>query len=78
MTTRLRVANSLGSSLGDPIRFIAQIRPAAESVKRKYLDELCGSTRDTHFLLGTVYLYNTWAVIGVYWPPLEIQQALLF
>jgi hypothetical protein len=50
---------------------------AAESVKRKYLDELCGSTRDTRFFMGTVFPYNTWVVIGVYWPP-KIQQASLF
>jgi len=50
---------------------------AAESVKRKYLDELCGSTKDTLFFMGTVFPYNTWVVIGVYWPP-KIQQASLF
>jgi hypothetical protein len=50
---------------------------AAESVKRKYLDELCGSTKDTRFFMGTVFPYNTWVVIGVFWPP-KTQQASLF
>ena len=50
---------------------------AAQSVKRKYLDELCGRTKDTRFFMGTIFPYNTWVVIGVYWPP-KIQQTSLF
>lgn len=42
---------------------------AAKSVKRKFLDELCGPDKDTRFFMGTVLPYNTWIVIGVFWPP---------
>ena len=50
---------------------------AAKSVRRKFLDEMCGSGRETKFFVGTVFPYNTWVVVGVYWPP-RIQQAVLF
>ena len=50
---------------------------AAQSVKRKYFDQICGASRDTQFFMGTVFPYNTWVVIGVYWPP-KIQEASLF
>lgn len=42
---------------------------AAESVKKKFFDELCGPTKDTRFFMGTKYPYNTWLVLGVFWPP---------
>ncbi|AXC15458.1 hypothetical protein ACPOL_6214 [Acidisarcina polymorpha] len=50
---------------------------AAQSVKKKYLDEICAAGRETRFFMGTVFPYNTWVVIGLYWPP-RIQQARLF
>lgn len=50
---------------------------AAKSVKRKFFDEICGANRETRFFMGTVFPYNTWVVIGVYWPP-KIQQPSLF
>ncbi len=55
--------------LGDPTR-------AAQSVRKKFLDELCGPKRDTHFFMGTVFPYNTWVVIGVWWPPRQHQPSL--
>ena len=42
---------------------------AAESVKRKFLDELCAPDKDTRFFMGTVFPYNSWIVLGVFWPP---------
>jgi hypothetical protein len=42
---------------------------AAESVKKKFLGELCGPTKDTRFFMGTKYPYNVWLVLGVFWPP---------
>jgi len=42
---------------------------AAESVRYKYFDEMCGSDKDTRFFMGTRFPYNTWLVIGVFWPP---------
>jgi hypothetical protein len=50
---------------------------AAESVRTKYRDTLCASDRDTRFFMGTVFPYNTWVVIGVFWPP-RTHQAELF
>lgn len=43
---------------------------AAESVKKKFLDEICRGDKDTRFFMGTVFPYNTWIVLGVFWPPL--------
>ena len=42
---------------------------AAESVKNKFFDELCAPDKDTQFFMGTVFPYNTWIVLGVFWPP---------
>lgn len=50
---------------------------AADSVKQKFLGELCGKGRDTCFFMGTFFPYNTWLVLGVFWPPRE-EQASLF
>ena len=50
---------------------------AAESVKRKFLEELCRADKDTRFFMGTFFPYNTWLVLGVFWPP-KIQQPSLF
>jgi hypothetical protein len=49
---------------------------AVESVKRKYLDEMCDKSRDTRFFMGTVFPYNTWVVICVFWPPKSYQPEL--
>lgn len=50
---------------------------AAQSVKKKFFDELCDSSRDTRFFMGTRFPYNTWLVIGVFWPP-RVRQERLF
>lgn len=42
---------------------------AAESVKRKFFDELCRHDKDTRFFMGTHFPYNSWLVLGVFWPP---------
>ena len=42
---------------------------AAESVKNKFFNELCDPNKDTRFFMGTVFPYNTWVVLGVFWPP---------
>ena len=45
---------------------------AAASVKRKFLDELCGPDKDTYFFVGTILAYpKTWVVIGVFWPKIQ-------
>ena len=50
---------------------------AARSVKKKFFDEMCGAGKDTRFFVGTRFPYNTWFVIGVFWPP-KITQPSLF
>lgn len=52
-------------------------RRAAESVKSKFLGEMCGPDKDTRFFMGTVFPYNTWVVVGVFWPPKRLQRELL-
>jgi hypothetical protein len=42
---------------------------AAESVRSKFLDEMCRDDKDTRFYMGTKFPYNTWLVLGVFWPP---------
>ena len=49
---------------------------AAESVKKKYFDQICAPSRDLRFYMGTVFPYNTWVVIGLFWPPKVIQPNL--
>ena len=49
---------------------------AAESVKKKFLGELCRNDKDTRFFMGTYFPYNTWLVLGVFWPPKILQQTL--
>ena len=41
---------------------------AADSVRHKFLNVLCGPDRFTYFFVGTTFPYNTWVVIGVFWP----------
>ncbi len=49
---------------------------AIASVRQKFFDEICNPSRDTRFFMGTVFPYNTWVVIGVFWPPKERQPSL--
>ena len=53
----------------------ASPQEAANSVRQKFLEELCGPNRDTHFFVGTLLAYpKTWVVIGVFWPPMPKQN----
>jgi hypothetical protein len=49
---------------------------AAESVKNKYLKELCSENRDTHFFMGTTFPFNSWVVLGAFYPKIEKQVSL--
>lgn len=49
-------------------------KKAAESVKHKFLNELCAPEKDTRFFMGTVFPYNTWVVLGVFYPPKTDEQ----
>jgi len=50
---------------------------AVASVRTKFFDQMCDPSRDTRFFMGTVFPYNTWVVLGMFWPP-KIQQPTLF
>lgn len=49
---------------------------AAASVRAKYLDKVCAPDRDTRFFMGTTHPYNSWIVVGVFWPPKVLQMEL--
>jgi hypothetical protein len=49
---------------------------AAESVRKKFFDEICGPKKDVRFFMGTHFPYNSWLVLGVFWPPKLMQQPL--
>lgn len=51
-------------------------RAAANSVRQKFLDEMCRSDKDTRFFMGTTFPFNSWVVIGVFWPPKSDQSSL--
>jgi hypothetical protein len=51
-------------------------KKAAESVRHKYLYELCAPDRDTRFFMGTTFPYNSWVVVGVFWPPKDYQLGM--
>jgi hypothetical protein len=38
-------------------------------VKEKFFNKICSSDKDTHFFVGTVLQYETWIIIGTFWPP---------
>jgi hypothetical protein len=42
---------------------------AAQIVRRKFLEELCGEDKETFFYVGTVLAYpKSWVVIGLFYP----------
>lgn len=48
-----------------------------ELIRAKWLDQLCGTTRDTAFIVGNHNRYwNTFMVLGVWWPPMKDQLEL--
>jgi hypothetical protein len=42
---------------------------AAESVRHKFFDDLCAPDKDTRFFMGTIFPFNTWVVLGIFYPP---------
>jgi hypothetical protein len=49
---------------------------AADSVRNKFFGEMCRADKDTRFFMGTRFPYNTWLVLGVFWPPRALQERL--
>ena len=48
------------------------LEAASEAVRAKFLHELCGDDKDTHFFVGTVLTHpRSWVVIGVFYPKRE-------
>ncbi len=50
---------------------------AVQDVREKFLGEICRDDKDTRFFVGTRHPYNTWMVLGTFWPP-KPRQATLF
>lgn len=43
---------------------------ALQKVKDKFLDEICGAGKDTHFFVGTMRRYpKSWIILGAFYPP---------
>lgn len=42
---------------------------ACEKIKNKFFRIICASDRDTYFFVGTVLQFNTWIILGIFWPP---------
>lgn len=48
---------------------------AAEKVKQKFLNDLCGPDKDTRFIVGTVLAHpRSWVVIGLFYPKKVIEK----
>ena len=48
---------------------------AAEEVRGKFLGEVCGADKDTHFFVGTILAHpKSWVVIGVFWPKIRLEK----
>lgn len=47
-------------------------KDAADKVRKKFLSDLCGPDKDTHFFVGTILAHpKTWVVIGVFYPKIQ-------
>lgn len=50
-------------------------KEAADKVRMKFRDELCGLDKDTHFFVGTILAHpKTWVVIGVFYPKIQPER----
>lgn len=50
-------------------------KEAANKVRQRFLDEICGPDKDTHFFVGTILAHpNTWVVIGVFYPKVQPEK----
>ena len=59
----------LGVLYRKEVERLGEEQAAVASLRKKFFDEICHPSRDTRFFMGTVFPYNTWVVIGVFWPP---------
>ena len=49
---------------------------AAESVRNKFLNDICSKEKDTKFFMGTTFPFNSWVVLGLFYPKAEEQLSL--
>lgn len=48
---------------------------ASQKVREKFLNDLCGPDKDTHFYVGTILSYpKTWVVVGVFYPKIKLRK----
>ncbi len=48
---------------------------AAQGVRTRFLDELCGPSVDPHFFAGTILAHpKSWVILGVFWPKKKAQK----
>ena len=51
---------------------------AAAKVRNKFLGDLCGPNKDTHFYVGTILEHpKSWVIIGVFYPKKTLQSRKL-
>lgn len=66
--------------VGEAGRKWARRYPEAEipgHIRDKFLTQLCGAERDTHFFVGNTHQWlTTFLVLGVYWPRMELEDPL--
>jgi hypothetical protein len=53
----------------------ASHKDASVKVRDKFLNDLCGPDKDTHFYVGTILAHpKTWVVIGVFYPKIKSRK----
>ncbi len=76
--TRNGLQEKLEEIRGQLAHYRERHEEASEKVRDKFLSELCGPDKDTHFYVGTILAYpNTWVVIGVFYPKIKPRKAKL-
>lgn len=50
-------------------------KEAASAVRTKFLDDICGPKKDTHFFVGTILRHpKSWVVVGLFYPRVEPER----
>ena len=50
-------------------------KEASQKVRDKFLNDLCGTDKDTYFYVGTILSHpKTWVVIGIFYPKIKSQK----
>ena len=64
----------LGALYWGEVARLGSPEAAAKSVRHKYLNELCNPQLDTRFFMGTTLPYNSWIVLGVFYPKKQLPE----